>query len=153
MTVIKLLFFSLILLTSSLIVDSDKVPQTGKLNLTVENILKPKGNIMIAVFEGADNFLKDDKAVVSKIGLVEKTGSFDVIFPNLPFGEYSIAVYHDVNGNQKLDTNLFGVPTEPYGFSNNARSKWGAPKYDVARFQLNDSEKKMVIQVKKWSKQ
>ena len=97
--------------------------------------------------------LKDDKAVASKIALVEKIGTLAVTFPNLPHGDYSVAVYHDVNGNQKLDTNLFGVPTEPYGFSNNARSKWGAPKYKVARFQLNQSEQNMVIDVKKWSKQ
>ncbi len=153
MAFVKLLFFSLSLLIATLFTNSPKATQTGNLNLTVENILQPQGNMMIAVFEGPDNFLKDDKAVVSKIGLVEKTGAFNVIFPNLPLGEYSIAVYHDVNGNQKLDTNLFGVPTEPYGFSNNARSKWGAPKYEVAKFQLNESEKKMVIQVKKWSKQ
>jgi len=153
MSIVKLLCFSFCLFVSSLFSISSNTLQSGNLNLTVENILKPQGNIMIAIFEGPDNFLKDDKVVGSKIGLVEKTGSFDVIFPNLPFGEYSIAVYHDVNGNQKLDTNLFGVPTEPYGFSNNARSKWGAPKYNVAKFQLNESEKKMVIQVKKWSKQ
>ena len=108
---------------------------------------------MIAIFEGEENFLKDGQAVASNIALVEKTGSLSVDFPNLPFGEYSIAVYHDINGNEKLDTNLFGVPTEPYGFSNNARSKWGAPKYKIARFQLNQSEKIMVIDVKKWSKQ
>ena len=108
---------------------------------------------MVAVFEGEDNFLKDDKAVASKIALVEKIGALKVSFPNLPHGEYSIAVYHDVNGNHKLDTNIFGVPTEPYGFSNNARSKWGAPKYKVARFQLNQLEQNMVINVKKWSKQ
>lgn len=146
--------FKCLLLSLSTFVPSFSNPTAkGSLKLTVENIQKQKGNIMIAVFEGADNFLKDGKAVVSKKGLVEKIGAFDVVFPNLPFGEYSIAVYHDVNGNEKLDTNLFGVPTEPYGFSNNARSKWGAPKYHIARFQLNESEKKMVIQVKKWSKQ
>jgi len=109
---------------------------------------------MIAVFKGADNFLEDGKDIASKMALVEKTGEVSLIFPSLPFGDdYSVAVYHDVNDNEKLDTNLFGVPTEPYGFSNNARSKWGAPKYDVARFELNQSTKNMVIQVKKWSKQ
>ncbi len=126
---------------------------TSTLNLSIQNIEKATGNIMVAVFEGEENFLKDDKAVASKIALVEKTGSLKVSFPNLPHGDYSVAVYHDVNGNQKLDTNFFGVPTEPYGFSNNARSKWGAPKYNVARFQLNQLEQNMVIDVKKWSKQ
>lgn len=148
----KSIFFTfnlLLILCSSTLV----VAQESTLNLTIQNIQKPKGNIMIAVFEGAENFLKDDKAVVAKVALVEKIGKLNVSFPNLPFGEYSVAVYHDVNDNKELDTNLFGVPTEPYGFSNNARSKWGAPKYKVAHFKLNEKEKTMVIDVKKWSKQ
>ena len=132
---------------------TDAPLETSTLNLSIQNINKAKGNIMVAIFKGEENFLKDDKAVASKIALVEKIGALDLTFPNLPYGEYSVAVYHDVNGNQKLDTNLFGVPTEPYGFSNNARSKWGAPKYKVARFQLNQLAQSMVINVKKWSKQ
>lgn len=151
MTLLKILSLASLLfgVATSLSLPKD----TSTLNLSIQNIEKATGNIMVAVFEGEDNFLKDDQAVASKIALVEKIGTIELIFPNLPYGDYSVAVYHDVNGNQKLDTNLFGVPTEPYGFSNNARSKWGAPKYNVARFQLNQLEQNMVINVKKWSKQ
>ncbi len=151
MTLLKILSLVSTLLFAT--TATDFPVDTSTLNLSIQNIEKATGNIMVAVFEGEDNFLKDDKAIASKIALVEKIGALKVSFPNLPHGEYSVAVYHDVNGNQKLDTNLFGVPTEPYGFSNNARSKWGAPKYDVARFQLNQLEQNMVIDVKKWSKQ
>lgn len=153
MILIKKIIFSSILLFGFLTTDS-LWSQQATLELTIENIQKAQGKIMIAVFKGEANFLEDDQDIAAKIALVEKTGGLSVTFPNLPFGDdYSIAVYHDVNGNEKLDTNFFGVPTEPYGFSNNARSKWGAPKYKIARFELNESTKKMVIQVKKWSKQ
>ena len=153
MTFLKTIFFSI---TLSFIFSTNISlhAQNSTINLTVQNIQKAQGKVMIAVFKGADNFLEDGKAIASKIALVEKTGEISTTFPNLPIGDdYSIAVYHDVNGDKKLNTNLFGVPTEPYGFSNNARSKWGAPKYDIARFELNQSPKDMVIQVKKWSKQ
>jgi len=151
MTLLKILTLASTLLLSS--TNTDYPLESSTLTLSIQNINKATGNIMIAVSKGEENFLEDDKAVASKIALVEKTGSLTVSFPNLPYGEYSVAVYHDVNGNQKLDTNFFGVPTEPYGFSNNARSKWGPPKYETARFQLNQLEKSMVIDVKKWSKQ
>jgi len=151
MTLLKVLtLVSSILFTTTI---TEAPLENSILNLKIQNINKATGNIMVAIFEGEENFLKDDKAVASKIALVEKIGVLNLTFPNLPHGEYSVAVYHDVNDNKKLDTNLFGVPTEPYGFSNNARSKWGAPKYKVARFQLNQLEKNMVIDVKKWSKQ
>jgi uncharacterized protein (DUF2141 family) len=38
----------------------------------------------------------------------------------LPAGDYAFAVYHDANGNGKLDRNGVGMPTEDYAFSNNA---------------------------------
>ena len=46
-----------------------------------------------------------------------------------------------------------GIPKEPYGFSNNARSKWGPPKYEAARFDLQEAEVRTFITVKSWIKQ
>jgi len=57
-------------------------------------------------------------------------------FLDLPEGEYAIAVYHDANGNGKMDSNLMGIPTEDYAFSNNAVGKMGPPSYDQAKFAL-----------------
>lgn len=153
MTFLKTICTGIILFTF-LCSTTSLIAQKSTLNLTIQNIQKVEGKVMIAVFKGEGNFLEDGKAIASKIALVEKTGALTVVFPNLPLGkDYAVAVYHDVNGNEKLNTNLFGVPTEPYGFSNNARSKWGAPKYNIARFELNELTKNMIIQVKKWSKQ
>ncbi|MEM6320923.1 MAG: DUF2141 domain-containing protein [Bacteroidota bacterium] len=128
--------------------------QTATIHLSIENIQRVKGSVRIAIYEGENDFLKDDQAVVTKVVLVEKLEPLTVKFPNLPFGStYTIAIYHDENDNNKLDTNFMGVPKEPYGFSNNAPSKWGPPKYEEAVFTLNESDKYMVITVKKWSKQ
>ena len=40
------------------------------------------------------------------------------MFDDLAPARYAVAVYHDVNGNGRLDTVPPGLPTEPYGFSN-----------------------------------
>lgn len=42
-------------------------------------------------------------------------------------GSYAVAVYHDENSNQKLDRAFTGIPTEEYGFSNDARALMSAP--------------------------
>ena len=47
--------------------------------------------------------------------------------------EYAIACFHDENSNQKLDTNFLGIPSEGTGASNDARSRFGPPKYKKAR--------------------
>ena len=44
-----------------------------------------------------------------------------VTFDNLTVGQYAVSVYQDSNNNGQLDTGLFGIPKEKYGFSNGAR--------------------------------
>ena len=52
----------------------------------------------------------------------------------LPHGEYAISLFVDSNRNRKIDKNLFGVPKEQYGFSNNVMGRMSAPTYDQAKF-------------------
>ena len=66
---------------------------------------------------------------------------------NLPFGEYAIKVYHDENANDELDTRIFGIPIERYGFSNNARGTLGPPEYEDAVFNLNSAKKEIFITI------
>ena len=42
-------------------------------------------------------------------------------FWGLPSGDYGIAVYHDINSNNRMDKKYIVIPNEAYGFSNNAR--------------------------------
>lgn len=152
MGLIKILFINsyLLLLNISFLNPNISI---GEIELEIQNIQQAKGSIQIAIYRGEEKFLEDGQEIVTKAVLVEKEGALTVSFDNLAFGEYSIAIYHDVNDNKKLDTNLVGIPNEPYGFSNDAKSKWGPPKYQAARFNLNQNRQEMVIQLKKWIKQ
>ena len=51
-------------------------------------------------------------------------------------GVYAIAVYHDQNGNRKLDRSGFGLPTEGFGFSNNPSTIAGLPTFSSVRLQI-----------------
>lgn len=65
----------------------------------------------------------------------------------LKAGSYAIAAYHDANNNQKLDKSFMGVPTENYGFSNNARGTFGPPSLSDQLFALNkDTSISIVLQ-------
>jgi len=55
-------------------------------------------------------------------------------FLDIPPGTYALAVIHDENMDGKLGTNWLGVPTEGYGFSNDAKALMGAPSFDAASF-------------------
>ncbi|MEH3107784.1 MAG: DUF2141 domain-containing protein [Sphingomonas fennica] len=54
-------------------------------------------------------------------------------FENLPSGDYAVALFHDANGNGRLDTAL-GIPREGFGFSRNPTILFGPPRFAAARF-------------------
>ncbi len=153
----KFLYFYLILFlfTPSIILQEASLTtnQTGNLRLQLQNIQPQKGSIKVALFNSKETFLDNKAAYLNKSLEVDQKNTVDISFSNLPYGMYTAAIFHDVNNNGKLDKNLLGVPTEPYGFSNNARSKWGPPKYDTAKFQLDQDQLLLQVEVKKWSRQ
>jgi len=55
-------------------------------------------------------------------------------FEAIPPGTYALAVIHDENSSGKLETNWLGIPTEGYGFSNDAKAVFGTPSFDAASF-------------------
>ena len=63
----------------------------------------------------------------------ERTATFE----NLPAGDYAAKAFHDVDGDGEMDANPFGLPTEPYGFSNNAVGNMGPASWDRARFTVS----------------
>jgi uncharacterized protein (DUF2141 family) len=50
-------------------------------------------------------------------------------FRGVPAGRYALAIFHDANANQKLDT-FMGIPREGFGFSRNPIIRFGAPRFD-----------------------
>jgi uncharacterized protein (DUF2141 family) len=107
--------------------------QSSKLIVNVTNFKNNHGKVMIGIYKGKENFMKI--ASVRKLGNIIE-GKAQVVFENLPNGEYAISLYHDENDNNTLDTGWFGIPKEGYGCSNNAKGKMGPPKYEDAKFQL-----------------
>jgi len=124
----KLLFLTFILLFSGV--------KTHKLSIHISGISKIKGSLFIAIFRATDDFPvfgKQYKGIVKEVEGKSQNYTFD----NLPEGEYALAIYQDANRNKILDKNLLGIPTEIYGFSNNARSTFSAPSFQEAKFKLN----------------
>lgn len=120
------------------------------LQIQLSNIREAKGYLYLAVYNRDEAFLKPDEVCAQKIVAVGQAGKMTVSLKNLPPGSYAVSCFHDLNGNGKLDTNLFGVPTEPYGFSNNARPRFRAPKWSEAVFELAHTGAAMNVRLEKW---
>lgn len=105
-----------------------------------------QGNVMAAVFDKADGFPRGKSLQTATAQPVD--GKAIVHFANLPEGNYAVSVFLDENGNQKLDSNLFGLPTELYGFSRNARSLAGPPAFVDAVLRVGPGASHDTIELK-----
>lgn len=100
------------------------------LTVNITEVKGAEGEIQIALFTKEtgfpDDFAKADKTV--KIKLDKPMHAFK----GLPAGKYVVVVFHDKNGNGKLDKSLIGFPLEPIGLSNGMQKK-GKPDFEKAK--------------------
>lgn len=103
------------------------------LTVRVADVPSAQGSIMVAVYDGATNFLRRP---MQSARVAATAGTVDIVIKDLPAGGYGIAVFHDANGNGKMDSNFMGIPVEDHAFSNNARGTMGPPSFDQVKFSL-----------------
>ena len=63
-----------------------------------------------------------------------------VVLENLKPGKYAFKYFHDENNDEKINTNFMGIPKEGYGFSNNAKGKFGPPSFEKMIFEIEQSD-------------
>ena len=135
---ILLLFLDLFLLD----VPRPAAPPKTNVKVNIRNVRVQTGAVYVAIYRPDNNFPSgkplDGKQIVAGAKSVQTTFSVEP-------GDYAIAVYHDENSNGKMDKRMFGIPKEPYGFSNNFRPVMSAPKFNECKFSVGNSEKAIRI--------
>jgi uncharacterized protein (DUF2141 family) len=116
----------------------------NKLSITVEGVRTSRGKISVAVYNQPEGFLKFDKVFRSDTTLARK-GTTQIEIDNLPGGEYALAIFHDENGNDELDTNWLGIPTESIGFSKARMKTFGPPSFRECAMIINSDSKIRVM--------
>ena len=97
-----------------------------------------KGSVFVALFRPGKDFPEGKPIEGKRVDATQER--VHATFSVEP-GEYAIAVFHDENGNGKMDKHLFGIPKEPYGFSNNFRPRFSAPSFSDCEFNVGDGSK------------
>ena len=100
---------------------------------------------MVALHNSERSYQGEEAGALDKKMVPVVNQKTQVVFEDLAFGSYGVALYHDENVNGKLDTNAMGIPKEAYGFSNNAKSFFGKPGYKDVMFEMNSAEMKITI--------
>ena len=117
-------------------------------DLTIEINLPSdrQGTVLAAVFDKAEGFPRGTALRTAMAQPVN--GKAALRFTDLPKGEYAVTAFLDENSTAKLDTNLFGIPSELYGFSRNARGLTGPTTFAEAAFRVEESPQQQVFDLK-----
>ena len=109
------------------------------LRVELTGLQNVEGNLYIAVYNSDDAWLGDDTVLEQQVVIADsRDGELVSAEMQLPPGEYALSIFYDSNDNGELDTNFIGIPKEPVALSNNARPKFGPPKYKDAVFTLGE---------------
>lgn len=118
----------------------------GDVKIEVQLPADRQGTVLAAVFDKAEGFPRGTPLRTATALPVQ--GKATLQFNSLPPGDYAVTAFLDENTNARLDSNLFGLPTEPYGFSRNARNLAGPPSFADAAFRVDDSEQQQAFELK-----
>lgn len=117
----------------------------GDLTVAVTGIRGGESQIRLMLFDREEGFRKEDRAR-QKLALPARAGTVNAVFSGLPAGRYAVVVYHDENGNGKLDLRLGMFPKEGYGLSNNPKL-FGPPKFNDAAFEMPEMDSRIDIRL------
>ena len=129
----------LVFLITVLFLGANIYAQTGQVDVTVTGISVKKGGIVKVGLYKKDGFPMIDKEIKGEN--IEVTDSeITVTLKDIPAGTYAVAIIQDKNSDGEHNTNLFGAPTEPYGFSNNVYGRFGPPDFEDVSFSIENEK-------------
>lgn len=119
-------------------------PGTGGVEVTMTGFQGEEGQVLVALFLDGRGWPDDDELAFASAVRPIRDGRATVEFEEVPAGSFAVSVFQDKDLDRELDTGLFGIPTEDYGFSNDARGTFGAPGFDEARLELRAGETRQI---------
>ncbi|NHE56374.1 DUF2141 domain-containing protein [Cyclobacterium plantarum] len=106
------------------------------LSITVYVTGQQKGLIQLLVFDSPEGFPDQPQKAIRREAVKIENGKAFFHFKDLKKGEYAISAFHDQDGDGKMRKNIFGIPKDPYGFSNDVRNPFSPPTFQSAAIQL-----------------
>ncbi len=110
----------------------------SRLQFNILTFQNTNGQLVAALFNSSANYSNNIiyKSLFTTITAVDMNIAFD----SIPPGTYSFSCFHDANSNNVLNQNIFGLPTEGYGFSNNPGLTFGPPPFSAINFTVTGGD-------------
>jgi len=122
-------------------------PGVRPVPLKIYGAASDEGVMKIAVYTQAEGFNNPEMAFEVDTWRIANGVCMGLWEMPVELERVAIAAYHDVNKNGELDRNPLGIPSERYGFSNNARGLTGPPSFEEAAITL-EADKTIEISIR-----
>ena len=143
-----LIFVCLVLaLTAARATAGEPEVTRATLSVTVTGVENAVGKVSIGVYDKAEGWPKKGSELVGQ-NLESQAGEVSGVFSGLEPGTYAVAVFHDENGNSRLDRNFLGIPKEGCGFSRDAAATFGPPDFADAAFSVDLAGKSITLRMR-----
>jgi uncharacterized protein (DUF2141 family) len=120
--------------------------KAGDLFIVITDLQNDDGLVFLALCDSREDFESAGEYYLSLKVRIEN-GIAKRTINELPYGEYAIKLYHDENSDGEFNSNFLGIPTEDYGFSNNATGTFGPADYADTKFLFEQSKMTMNISI------
>ncbi len=105
----------------------------AQLVIKINNITSIQGDLHIGIYDDPEVFLSLTEQYIFILKKVDSLAML-IVIDTIPKGNYAISIMHDLNSNGEMDFIFFGIPKEPYGFSNNLNPNFRAPRFEESQF-------------------
>ena len=145
--------------TSSEVVEPAPTAASPRLLVTITGAKGTSGEMHVSIFNSPKQyedcdvrrapanqgpmFRQKSVAVTAK-----NAAAVTVAFEDLPPGTYGVVGFHDINSDRRLNANFLGQPSEPYGFSKNARNPLGPPPFAKITIPFGSEDTEVEFHVK-----
>jgi uncharacterized protein (DUF2141 family) len=118
----------------------------AKLEVAFTGIEVQKGAVMFGVYDSEEAY--NNGKSMNGARVVADKADIATMIEGLPAGRYAIKAFHDIDGDGQMSSNPFGMPTEPFAFSNNAKGAMGPATWADAAFDVKFGGTKISITIK-----
>jgi uncharacterized protein (DUF2141 family) len=119
----------------------------GKVDIRIERLRNMRGFVRICLTSNPASFPDCGKDPAALKLSLPASAPMNVSFPAVLPGNYALALLHDENGNGRMDTFAM-VPKEGFGFSNNPKIRFGAPRFAETRFAVGVGTTRQTIRMR-----
>lgn len=120
---------------------------SSDLTVEIDGLRNRQGLVCVSIFASGKGFPSSTANAVQNQCVPITDKSTQVTFKNLKPGSYGVAVLHDAIGDRKLHRNVFGIPTDGFGFSRNPKITIGPPKFGDSAFVVAGPNTNIQIQL------